>query len=114
MIHDDIGAVIVVNGNQTVGIVTEKDIITQVLITEKDAHNTLVKDVMTKFPISVEHDCSVKEALEKMQKHKIRRLIVTENGALFGLVTERRILEQINFYIADLFENFLKEKTDLI
>jgi arabinose-5-phosphate isomerase len=110
MIKDDIGAAVVVDVKKVIGIITEKDVLMRVLLPDKDLHNTAVKDIMTDSPITVESSCSVKEALDMMRKHKVRRLIVTDNGTLFGLVTARRILEQVNFYIADLFEYYLSQK----
>jgi len=35
----------------------------------------------------------MKEAMELMRKHNIRRVVVTKEGAFFGLLTERRFLE---------------------
>jgi len=110
MVRDDVGAAVVVEGGQTVGIITEKDVLERVLLPEKNIYQTFVKDVMTKSPVSIEVDCPIKEVLDLMRKHKIRRLIVTENDALFGLVTERRILKLINFRISDIFEHFLDQK----
>ena len=46
---------------------------------------------MSKPLISTEHDRPIKEAIELMRKHNIRRLAVTANGALVDLVTERRL-----------------------
>jgi len=110
MVRDDVGAAVVVEGGRTVGIITEKDILERVLLPEKNIHQTFVKDVMTKSPISIDVDRPIKEVLDLMRKHKIRRLIVTENDTLFGLVTERRILKLINFRISDLFKHLLDQK----
>lgn len=110
MVRDDVGAAVVVEGGRKVGIITEKDVLERVLLPEKNIHQTFVKDVMTKSPISIEVDRPIKEVLDLMQKHKIRRLIVTENDTLFGLVTERRILKLINFRITDIFKHLLDQK----
>jgi predicted transcriptional regulator len=105
MIRDNIGAAVVVEEEQWIGIITEKDILEQVLLPEKNPHQTIVQDLMTKSPISIEVDRPIKEALAIMGKHKIRRLIVTKQGQLFGLVTERRLLKLLNFRVSDLFEH---------
>jgi len=113
MIDDDIGAAVVVEGDRSIGIVTEKDVLERVLLLEKNIHQTIVEDVMTKSPISIEANQSIREALELMQKHKIRRLIVTKNGALYGLVTERRLLNLINFRLSDLFKHLTNKKPEV-
>ena len=95
MINENIGAVVVVEEGRAVGIITEKDVLRRVIMSGKDVYKTRAKDVMSKPIISIEADRPIKEALELMRKHKIRRLVVTENEALVGLVTERRLLGAI-------------------
>ena len=95
MINDNMGSVIVVEEDKPIGIITEKDVLERVVMRNKNVYRTLAKDVMSKPIISIEADCSVKEALALMQMHKIRRLAVTENGVLIGMVTQRRLLEGV-------------------
>ena len=94
MVVSDIGAVIVVEGGKPVGMITERDMLERVLMAKKDMYGTQAKDVMSKPVISIEADRSIKEALELMQKHQIRRLAATEKEALIGVVTERRLLRE--------------------
>lgn len=95
MITEDIGAVIVIEKERPIGIITEKDILDRIVTPGKDVYNTLAKDVMSKPVINIEASSMLKEALELMKKKKIRRLVVMENESLVGLVTERRILAKI-------------------
>jgi CBS domain-containing protein len=95
MIREDIGAVVIVDEGTPVGIITEKDILERVLTPGKDSYKTLAKDVMSEPLISIDAGQPVKEALRIMKNSKIRRLAVTENGSLTGLITERRLLESI-------------------
>jgi len=48
---------------------------------------------MSQPVISLEFDRPMKEAVELLRKHNIKRIVVTKDGAFFGLVTERRFLE---------------------
>lgn len=50
---------------------------------------------MSESILSIEVDCSLKEALDLMRKQNVRRLAVTEKEALVGFVSERRLLEKI-------------------
>ena len=93
MIKEDIGAVIVLDESQPVGIITEKDVLVKVVQPQKDFELTLAKDVMSKPLITIEADHTIREALDLMRRHNIRRLVVTEDGDLLGLATERRLLE---------------------
>lgn len=95
MITEDIGAVIVIEKERPIGIITEKDILDRIVTPGKDVYNTLAKDVMSKPVITIEASCMLKEAMELMKEKKIRRLVVLENESLVGLVTERRLLAKI-------------------
>ena len=95
MIKENIGAVIVVEKDRPVGIITEKDILDRVVTPGKDVYKTLAKDVMSMPVITIEASSLLKEALELIKKKKIRRLVVIEEGSIVGLVTERRLLEKI-------------------
>jgi CBS domain-containing protein len=91
MVVRNIGAVIVVEEGRPVGMITEKDVLERVIMKKRDVYTTTAKDVMSKPLISIESERPIKEAIELMRTHNIRRLAVTANGALVGLVTERRL-----------------------
>ena len=91
MVTKNIGAIIVVEKEKPVGMITEKDVLERVLMKNKDVYTTTVKEVMSKPIITIESDRPIKEAIELMRKHNIRRLAVTAHGTLVGLVTERRL-----------------------
>ena len=93
MVKGNIGAVVVMEESNLVGMITEKDVLERVVKTGKDLGTTLARDVMSKPIISIEADRPMKEALDLMRKNNIRRIAVTKDRALIGLVTERRLLE---------------------
>lgn len=53
----------------------------------------LVKDWMSKHVISLDENTSIMKALQVLKEHKIRRIPVTRNGKLVGIVTDRDIKE---------------------
>ena len=109
LIRDDIGAAVIVDEGTIAGIVTEKDILQRVILPEKNVQTTLIKDVMTSPPFTVEYDCSIQQALKQMQQKRIRRLIAIKDGALFGIITERRLLSEINSRVSTLFEHLIDQ-----
>lgn len=95
MTSKNIGAVIVEEEGQAVGMITEKDVLDRAVLKQKNLLMTKAKEIMSKPILSIKADCPLKKALEFMQKHNVRRLAVTDNEALVGIVSERRLLEGI-------------------
>jgi CBS domain-containing protein len=91
MIENNIGAVIVMKSGIPFGIITEKDIIKKIVLSQKDATKIKAQDIVSKPLIWIEADESVSNALKLMKKYCVRRLAVIKNGRLIGLVTERRL-----------------------
>ena len=95
IVKENIGAVIVEEEGRAVGMITEKDVLDRVISKDKNMYQTRAKDIMSKPIVSIETDRPVKQALELMRKNNIRRLAVTKNEVLVGIVTERRLLAVI-------------------
>ena len=93
MMEEDVGAVIVVEDDKPVGIITEKDVLSRVVKLGKDFESTLAEAVMSGPLITIEARRPISEALEVLRESNIRRLVVTDGGVLVGLTTERRLLE---------------------
>jgi len=93
MTKENVGSVVVLEKDHPVGIITEKDVLQRVVRPGKDLELTLVKDAMSKPLVTIEAERSIADALETMLKHNIRRLIITRDGSLIGLTTEKRLLE---------------------
>ena len=95
MVYSDIGAVIVSDHNELLGVITERDVLERVLQAGKDVSRTLARDVMSSPVATVEYGTRLTDVLMMMRKQQIRRLAVTRNGELVGVVTERRILDAL-------------------
>lgn len=95
MTASDIGAVIVADDDKHYGLITEKDILERVIKAGRDPTKTYAKDVMSSPLTTVEYSKSLTEILETMHNKKVRRLAVTQEGKVIGIVTERRILEAL-------------------
>ena len=93
MVKENVGAVIVVEGGRPIGIITERDLLDKVIKPLRDMNLTLAEDIMSRPIISLEFDRPMKEAIDLLRKYNIKRIVVTKDGAFFGLVTERRFLE---------------------
>jgi len=85
MSSNQLGCIVVVDGEVPIGIVTERDIVRRV-VAKKLALNTRIVDVMSKSLITVDPNASLKEAARLMSTNKIRRLPVSRNDKLVGIV----------------------------
>lgn len=86
-----IGAVLVMEADRLVGIVTERDITTRVVARARSARETAIADVMTPDPETISPKETVMDALQRMQAGGFRHLPVVEGGKVMGIVSIRDI-----------------------
>ena len=87
-----VGDVIVVEKNNEkrvpIGIVTDRDIVLEVLALGLDVSAFTAGDMMNVPLVTVQEDAGFIETLQLMRKHKVRRMpVVTAAGTLYGIVT---------------------------
>ena len=83
----DIGCLIVVKKGKPTGILTERDMLTRVLVESKDPDKTEVREIMS-CPIVVGNpQMDIEEAIRLMFKRNIKKLPVMDGNNLVGLVT---------------------------
>lgn len=93
-----LGEVIVVeklNGkNIPVGLVTDRDLVIEIMALEVDVEQISVGHIMSLELITVREDYSLSDSLEIMQQHGVRRLpVVDSDGVLIGLIDMELILK---------------------
>ena len=86
MRDDDVGAVIVLEGGDLYGIVTDRDIVVRAVAEGLDPAATVVSEVCSKNPTAIERDASNDDAVGLMREHALRRLPVTEGDQPVGIV----------------------------
>ena len=89
-----IGAVLVKKNGHLSGIITDRDYATKIV-----AHNlpsdTPVEQIMSSPLITINFDESISAAAERMTSKKIRKLAVTDNGNIIGLITSTDLVTQL-------------------
>lgn len=84
----DIGFLPVLDGDQIVGTVTDRDMVVRAVAKTLDSGSTRVREVMTEGVETVLPDDDVTKAAELMEKKQIRRLVLRdEKGAYLGVVS---------------------------
>lgn len=84
----DIGVLPVTDQGTIVGMLTDRDIVVQIVADAGDAGTARVRDAMSTGSISVFEDQAVEEAVGLMQKYQVRRLpVLRRNGEIAGIVS---------------------------
>ena len=86
-----VGAIMVVEDGNLVGIFTERDALFRVLAEGRDGQ-TMLDDVMTRNPQTIHPDRSFAEALQMMYGGSFRHVPVVEDGRPIGMVSARDAL----------------------
>lgn len=81
------GALIVTDGEQVAGLLTDRDITVRVVAEGKDPSDTTVGEVMTKDVKTLSPDDSVEDAIELIRREDVRRIPVVEGAKPVGIVS---------------------------
>lgn len=100
-----IGSLVIEEGGRMVGIVTERDILRKVVAAERNLDKTTVKDIMSCPLITIASSASLEAANDLMANHKIRRLMVTEDGEIVGIITTRNVMENIRYTLGRIIKD---------
>ncbi|MGD0449901.1 MAG: CBS domain-containing protein [Candidatus Bathyarchaeia archaeon] len=85
MHQQDVGDLVVMDGVEAKGIVTERDLVRRVMALKKPL-DIKVSEVMSKPLITIEENAQLRDAARLMAKYKIRRLPVTKDNVLVGII----------------------------
>ena len=93
MRDERIGSLFVNKDGQSVGIVTETDVVRKAAAVGRDLHTTPVHELMSHPILSIDQQSSARYAVDIMSNAEIRHLAVTDNGTIVGLLSVRDILD---------------------
>ncbi|WP_135822551.1 CBS domain-containing protein [Halostella litorea] len=91
MREEEAGSVVVLRGSDPVGMLTEWDVL-GVVADEADPAETTVASVMSEPVLTVAADESLQTATGKMSSERVRRLVVTDDGEVVGVLSERDVI----------------------
>ncbi len=87
MAEKEVGALLVMEGESLVGIISERDYARKVALEGKSSKETLVREIMSSNVIYVEIDATTDECMALMINKKIRHLPVFDKGKLAGVIS---------------------------
>ena len=92
MKKEDVGSVPVVedtSSRKLIGILTDRDIVLEVVVLGRNASETRVDDIMAKDPVSCSAEDGIERAMELMSRYQIRRIpVVGEGNELLGIISQ--------------------------
>ena len=87
LFNNKVGALLVMEDQKLVGILSERDIINQVVLSQASADTTYVKDILQGEVISIAPATTVQEAMMIMTEKRVRHIPVVDNGDLVGMIS---------------------------
>ena len=95
MADQNVGAVLVEDKGQVVGIFTERDYARKIILKGRCSLDTKLSEIMTHSMITVYPEQTLEECMSLMSKWHIRHLPVMAEGRLVGMISMRHMVEAI-------------------
>ena len=110
MAERNIGALVVMEGEKIVGIITERDYARKIVLMARSSKDTPVRDIMTASAMYVSPLQTNEECMALMTETRVRHLLVVDSGKLIGLVSigdlvkdiiseQKFVIQQLEHYI---------------
>lgn len=111
MANKGIGALVVIEHEHVVGILSERDYTRKIALMERASYSTTVAEIMTAKVLTVTRQTTVEECLELMTDRHLRHLPVVEDTRLVGLISigdlvkatmedQKKLIDQLQQYIS--------------
>lgn len=114
MITKNVSSIIVMEAEQVVGIFTVKDFLKKVVPLQKDPIYIKIEEIMTSPVISIPCDYSILHAKKLMDQKCIRRLVIMDDNAVTGIITQTDIFRAVKERIEQLEKNNKELKQSII
>lgn len=102
MVDSKIDSILVSEEDDIIGIVTNQDILAEVVAKGRDPNQVTVKEITQKPLITIFKDAPVRDAIALMTKHDIRRLVVYNDERPIGLISRKQIVGNLGEYVTTL------------
>ena len=95
MSEKDVGALIVIENNQVVGVISERDYARKIILLGKTSKDTKIKEIMSTPVISVTLEHTVDDCMALMTEKRIRHLPVFDGNHLVGMISIGDVVKSI-------------------
>jgi CBS domain-containing protein len=97
MADKDVGALLVIDHGQLVGLVSERDYARKVILLGRGSKETPVSEIMVASPITIGPECPVDEAMRLITTNRVRHLPVVCDGKILGMISIGDLVNWISF-----------------
>ena len=87
IVDKNVGSILVTEGDEVVGIMTERDYLRKIIVLGRTSHETLVNEIMTSPLVYVTPETTIEESMAIMTDRRIRHLPVVENEDVVGIIS---------------------------
>jgi len=87
MAEHRIGALLVMRGEQLVGVMSERDYARKVILQGRSSSQTAVSDIMSGTPLTVSPDTDVFDCMRLCTDSRVRHLPVVQDGKVVGVIS---------------------------
>lgn len=95
MADKGIGALLVLDGAELVGIFSERDYARKLILEGRDCKETAVRDIMSTVPVCISADDTVEHCMALMTQRRMRHFPVMEHERLIGVISIGDVVKQI-------------------
>jgi len=94
MAEKNIGSLVVMNGSEYLGILTERDYSRKIVLKGKSSTDTKVSEIMSTDLPTIKPSDSIEHCMQLMTEHNIRYMPVFENNQLTGIISMSDVVKE--------------------
>ena len=108
-----VGALMVVDQNQLIGVISERDYAREIILKDRASRSTPVSAIMTQRVLYVRPQQTLEECMALMTEKHLRHLPVLDNGRLVGVVSMRDVVKDLiaeKEFLIEQMENYITDR----
>jgi len=108
-----VGALMVVDKNELIGVISERDYAREIVLKDRASRSTPVSAIMTQRVLYVRPQQTLEECMALMTEKHLRHLPVLDNGRLVGVIAMRDVIKDLiaeKEFLIEQMENYITDR----